>query len=113
MKPMPDLAESWSSNADFTEWTFKLRKGARFSDGSPCTAKDVAATYLAILDPKTASPARSIVSMIREPVAIDDETVLFRLNTAYADLPATVAVFGTRIIPAAVPTGDLANLSPE
>ena len=56
MKPLPDLAESWSSNADFTEWTFKLRKGARFSDGSACTAKDVVATYVAILDPKTASP---------------------------------------------------------
>ena len=65
MKPLPDLAESWSSNADFTEWTFKLRKGARFSDGSACTAKDVVATYGAILDPKTASPARSVVSVIK------------------------------------------------
>src|SRR5260221_11000040 len=51
--------------------------------------------------------------MIKEPVAIDDETGLFRLNTAYADLPATVAVFGTRIIPAAIAGGDLARLSRE
>src|SRR5438132_5202293 len=79
MAPLPDLALSWTANADFTEWTFKLRPGVKFSDGSPCTAKDVVATYLAILDPKTASPARSIVSMIKEPVAVDDETVLFRL----------------------------------
>src|SRR5476649_2370552 len=109
MAPLPDLALSWSANADFTEWTFKLRPGVKFSDGSPCTAKDVAATYLAILDPKTASPARSIISMIKEPVAVDDETVLFRLNTAYPDLPATVAVFGTRIIFASIATGDLAK----
>src|SRR3982074_900234 len=113
MKPLPDLAESWSSNADFTEWTFKLRKGARFSDGSACTAKDVVAPYVAILDPKTASPARSIVSVIKEAAAVDDETVLFRLHTAYPDLPATVAVFGTRIIPASIATGDLAKLSRE
>src|SRR5258708_29307725 len=113
MAPLPDLALSWTANADFTEWTFKLRPGVKFSDGSPCTAKDVAATYVAILDPKVASPARSIVSMIKEPVAIGDETVLFRLNTAYADLPATVAVFGTRIIPASIATGDLAKLSRE
>ena len=113
MAPLPDLALSWTANADFTEWTFKLRPGVKFSDGSPCTAKDVAATYVAILDPKVASPARSIVSMIKEPVAVDDETVLFRLNTAYADLPATVAVFGTRIIPASIATGDLAKLSRE
>src|SRR5476649_2656078 len=113
MAPLPDLALSWSANPDFTEWTFKLRPGAKFSDGSPCTAKDVVATYVAILDPKVASPARSIVSMIKEPVAVDDETVLFRLNTAYADLPATVAVFGTRIIPTSIATGDLAKLSRE
>jgi peptide/nickel transport system substrate-binding protein len=113
MEPLPDLALSWSANADFTEWTFKLRPGVKFSDGSPCTAKDVVATYLAILDPKTASPARAIISMIKEPVAVDDVTVLFRLNTAYADLPATVAVFDTRIIPAPIAQGDIGRLARE
>src|SRR5882724_8449263 len=113
MAPLPDLALSWSANAEFTEWTFKLRPGVRFSDGSPCTAKDVVATYVAILDPKTASPARAIVAMIKEPVAVDDETVLFRLHTPFADLPATVAYNATRIIPAAIATGDLGKLSRE
>jgi peptide/nickel transport system substrate-binding protein len=113
MAPLPDLAVSWSANPDFTEWTFKLHPGVKFSDGSPCTAKDVAATFQAILDPKTASPARAIVSMIKEPVVVDDETILFRLNTPYADLPATVAVFDTRIIPAAIAAGNLAKLSRE
>src|SRR5476651_2712956 len=106
MAPLPDLALSWSANADFTEWTFKLRPGVKFSDGSPCTAKDVAATYVAILDPKTASPARAIVSMIKEPVAVDDETVLFRLNTAYPDLPDRKSVVGARIIQESIATGD-------
>jgi peptide/nickel transport system substrate-binding protein len=113
MEPLPDLALSWSANADFTEWTFKLRPGVKFTDGSPCTATDVAATYQAVLDPKVASPARAIVSMIKEPVVVDDETVLFRLNTPFADLPATVAVFGTRIIPAAIAQGDIGRLSRE
>ena len=116
MKPLPDLAESWSSNADFTEWTFKLRKDVKFSDGSRCTAADVVATYMAILDPKTASPARAIVSVIKEAVADDDGTdgtVLFRLHAPFADLPATVAFSATRIIPAAIAKGDLARLSRE
>lgn len=113
MAPLPDLAVSWSANADFTEWTFKLRPGVRFSDGSPCTAKDVAATYVAIGDPKTASPARAIIAMIKETVAVDDETVLFRLNTPFVDLPATVAAFDTRIIPAAIAQGDMDRLSRE
>jgi len=113
MAPLPDLALSWSANADFTEWTFKLRKDVKFSDGSPCTANDVVATYEAILDPKTASPARAIISVIKQAVAVDDETVLFRLHAPFADLPATVAFNATRIIPAVVATGDLARLSRE
>jgi ABC-type transport system substrate-binding protein len=41
----PGLAESWTSNADATEWTFSLRQDARFSDGTPVTANDVVQTY--------------------------------------------------------------------
>ena len=38
------LAESWKPNADGSEWTFALRKGAKWHDGSPFTSADVAAT---------------------------------------------------------------------
>ena len=48
MAPLPDLALSWSANADFTEWTFKLRPGVKFSDGSPCTARAVSYTHLTL-----------------------------------------------------------------
>ena len=113
MAPAPDLALSWSANAAFTEWTFKLRKGVVFTDGSACTAKDVVATFAAIRDPKTASPARAIVGMIQDAVAVDDETVLFRLNTPFVDLPATVAGFGMRIIPAPIAQGDIDRLARE
>ena len=37
----PFLAESFSSNADATEWTFKLREGVKFSDGTDLTAQVV------------------------------------------------------------------------
>jgi peptide/nickel transport system substrate-binding protein len=40
-KAIPWIAESWKANADFTEWTFVLKKGVKFSDGSPLTADDV------------------------------------------------------------------------
>jgi ABC-type transport system substrate-binding protein len=42
---VPDLAESWSWNADKTKLTFKLRQGIRWHDGKPFTAKDVQCTW--------------------------------------------------------------------
>ena len=51
--------------------------------------------------------------MIKEAVAVDDETVLFRLHAPFADLPATVAYKRRAIIPAAIAQGDLARLSRE
>ena len=43
LAPKPCLAESWT--AEGTTWTFKLRPGVKFSDGSPFTAEDVLFTY--------------------------------------------------------------------
>ena len=37
----PELAEEWSSNSNATEFTFKIRKGVHFHDGSPLTVDDV------------------------------------------------------------------------
>ncbi len=41
---VPALAESYEPNADLTEWTFHLRKGVKFHDGSSLDANDVVAT---------------------------------------------------------------------
>jgi ABC-type transport system substrate-binding protein len=48
------LAEKWSANDDLTEWTFNLRSGVKFSDGSDFDANDVVASYIAMWD--AASP---------------------------------------------------------
>jgi peptide/nickel transport system substrate-binding protein len=42
---VPDLAESWSWNADKTKLIFKLRQGVKWHDGKPFTAKDVQCTW--------------------------------------------------------------------
>src|SRR5690625_3169344 len=42
---VPDLATEWSTNADATVWTFKLRPGVRFHDGQPLTSRDVRYSY--------------------------------------------------------------------
>lgn len=47
----PELAESWKVSDDGTRVSFQLRQGLRFSDGSPFTAEDVAATIRRMMDP--------------------------------------------------------------
>ena len=113
MTPVPDLAESWSPSADLTEWTFKLRSGVVFHDGTPCTAADVAASFEAILDAKTASPARTNVGPIDKVTASDAATVVVKLKAPYADLPVALAYTNARIVPKAIIESGLARLDRE
>ena len=113
MSAEPDLAQSWSSNAELTEWAFKLRPGVVFSDGSACTARDVVASFRAMLDPKTASPARQNVGPVKSVEAADDGTVLFRLLGPFADLPVALTYTNAKIIPAALAGADMARLGRE
>lgn len=46
----PSLADSWSSNSDLTQWTFKLHYGVKFSDGAILDANDVVATFSTLWD---------------------------------------------------------------
>lgn len=46
----PALAESWSANADQTEWTFRLRYGVKFTNGAMLDANDVVASFAALWD---------------------------------------------------------------
>jgi ABC-type transport system substrate-binding protein len=48
----PSLAEKYEPNADLTEWTFHLRQGVTFHDGSKFTAKDVVTSFNAWWDAK-------------------------------------------------------------
>ncbi|HEY4203165.1 MAG TPA: ABC transporter substrate-binding protein [Devosiaceae bacterium] len=82
---VPDLAESWE-NPDPTTWVFHLRKGLKFSDGSPLTAADVVYTFTTITDPKFNAPQRALFAPIKAVEAVDDNTVKFTLSAPYAPL---------------------------
>ena len=51
----PAMAQSYQANADATVWTFKMRPGMKWSDGTPITAKDFEYAWRRVVDPKTAS----------------------------------------------------------
>ncbi|MCA4924397.1 MAG: ABC transporter substrate-binding protein, partial [Methylobacterium sp.] len=110
MTPQPELATSWTAAPDAKAFTFRLRPGVTFHDGSPFTAADVVATFKAILDPATKSPARSVLDMIADIAAVDPGTVLFTLKVPYADFPVSVAHANARIVSAAALARPLTEL---
>jgi len=54
---LPDLAESWTVDPTGATWTFELRPDARWHDGEPITAQDVAFTIRTLQDPAYTGPA--------------------------------------------------------
>lgn len=110
---LADLAESWEANADATEFTFRLREGVTFHDGTPLTSADVVATYEAILDPDIPASAASTLGMVESVEAVDDLTVKFTLDAPYADLPTATAHANARILSVAAVTGDMAALDTQ
>ena len=111
MSAVPDLAESWSASADLTTWTFRLRANLTFHDGSRLTAADVVATFEALLDKSTGSPALENIGPIIDISAVDDRTAKFTLSMPYVDLPIALAYPNAKIIPAAFARGSLERLS--
>ncbi|MGE4325532.1 MAG: ABC transporter substrate-binding protein [Pseudodonghicola sp.] len=109
-QPHPDLAESWDASADATEFTYHLRAGVTFHDGSPLTADDVVATYEAILNPDIPASATSVLKMVEKVEALNDLTVRFTLSAPFADLPFSTAHANACILSRKALEGDLTAL---
>lgn len=80
---IPVLAESFVRSEDERSYTFTIREGATFSDGTPVTAEDVVFTVEKAKDPSVKSPLLSTWTSIRAE-ALDTRTVLFTLPRPYA-----------------------------
>ncbi|WP_275366125.1 peptide ABC transporter substrate-binding protein [Xenorhabdus bovienii] len=101
-KVIPALAERWETNDNKT-WVFHLRKGIKWSDGSPITAHDVVFSWRRMVTPDTISPygsylvqatvvnAYDVLSGKKKPEelgvkALDDATIEVTLGRPKADL---------------------------
>lgn len=62
--PIPAMAESWTTSADGLTVTFKIRKDALWSDGTPVTANDFVYGWLRTLAPETASDYGWMIGMV-------------------------------------------------
>jgi peptide/nickel transport system substrate-binding protein len=105
----PQLAESWESNDDATQWTFHLREGVTFHDGRPFTADDVVWTYQRLLDPEVGSEAAATLAFLNPEgiVAVDEHTVRFTTDGAVPELPILITTKNTWIVPAGSTSDDL------
>jgi peptide/nickel transport system substrate-binding protein/oligopeptide transport system substrate-binding protein len=64
LEPIPALAERWTLSEDKMQWTFTLRRNARFSNGDPVRAEDFRASWFSLLDPKREFPYSSFFDVI-------------------------------------------------
>lgn len=91
---VPRVAESWKASAGGKIWTFKIRQGITFHDGSALTADDVVWTFKSHLDPANKSQAAGKFKGILESAGVqkvDKFTVKFELLGAVGTFPYIVA----------------------
>src|SRR2546423_1904223 len=94
LKLQARLAESWSPNSDGSVWTFKIRQGVTFNDGTPMTADDVAFTINLHADPANGSNALSAFKGVLSKggaKATDPTTVTFTLDAPNGNFPYLVS----------------------
>ena len=81
---VPDLATSWEIGDDFKTWTFKIREGVKFHDGTDLTSADIKASF-----DRVSSPPEGVLASYKgifdtmtlvETNVIDSHTVEFKLE---------------------------------
>ncbi|MCX7981897.1 MAG: peptide-binding protein [Syntrophales bacterium] len=91
-----DLAESWHISRDGLTITFHLRKGVKWHDGMPFTAKDVLFTYQVTIDPRTPTAYAGDFLKVKKAEILDDYT--FRVQYGEPFAPALMS-WGAAILP--------------
>jgi len=82
----PALAKSWKISPDGLQYTLVLRRGLKFSDGSPLDADDVLFTFRVYLDEKVHAPQRDLLIFDGKPISVrkvDAQTLVFQLPKPY------------------------------
>jgi len=104
MEIVPALAKSWEHSDDGLAWTFHLRQGVTFHDGTPLTSEAVKVSLERLILPEhpllfdKVRPYRSAYNVIDKVQTPDDRTVVLRLKNPSAILLANLAMFPASIL---------------
>lgn len=104
---VPDLAESFTASDDLKVWTYTLRPGLKFHDGTPVTINDVIQSYRHHMGPSSSSAVKALVDSIVDIEADGDRNVVFTLSGGNADFPYLTADVHLVVMPAK-PEGGIA-----
>ena len=86
LTPQPQLATSWEATDDGLTWTFNLREGVTFHDGSSFSAEDAAYSINRLIDEEVGSPLRASLAIIDNAEAVDASTLQLNLSSPNGDL---------------------------
>jgi len=88
----PKLALSWDHSEDFKTWTFKLRPGVKFHDGTPFNAEAVKANFDRQKDPANKCRCAFYIAFIHDVQAPDELTAVYNLNDPAVNLPSLFTI---------------------
>jgi peptide/nickel transport system substrate-binding protein len=94
----PQLADSWDVSSDNTTYTFRLKDGVKFSDGTPVTTDDWIYSYERLMTSSESLWADNF-SMIDKITALDGKTLQFKLKAPSPFFLASTAMFCASVMP--------------
>lgn len=97
----PRLAESWTTSEDGLTWTFKIREGVKFHDGTDLSLDDIVAAFARIKDPESGFTHPEYFENLESVIAGEGNTVVFKLTKASSGLLYNLARPDSIIYPAA------------
>jgi 4-phytase/acid phosphatase/peptide/nickel transport system substrate-binding protein len=89
--PQPKLALSWTPSEDFKTWTFKLRPGVKFQDGTPFNAQAYKENFDRQKDPANKCRCAFYISATKSVEAPDELTLVYNQNDPSVNLPALLS----------------------
>ncbi len=98
LTPQPELATSFEPNSDATEWTFKLRKGVEWHDGSKFSADDVVWSMNRHLTEDSTSVIKSVLATIKEWKKVNSHEVKAVMHSPNSDLPTLLGMFQNKVV---------------